>query len=360
MNCCLFLLLPFLLDLSDIVVAMAHDIEIGKLGKAKMAYADREIPWHRLGVPMKGLQTSAAMLAAAEADFDVVLAEVAAVDANGEILRNPDGTIVKITDSRATLRLNPDGTFDGLSTVGTRFTIQQNREVMDRAMDVVGATDGDAVVDTCGVLDEGREFFACIDLGALVIDPLGVNDQIQRYLLVRNGHNGKTPITFANTSIRAVCKNTVMAGLSSAQSVFTARHTRNADNAMEEARTILGMSVEWAKAFTNTANKLLATPMNAVKVDKVVQKTFPMKKDETQRQKNNREEIWSMVKGLYVNSNNAGGYGQNGWSMYNAIGEYLDHYRDGNATDRANASMSIYSWVTKTKKETEQYILSLA
>ena len=339
---------------------MAHDIEMSKTGKAKMAYADREIPWHRLGVPMKGLQTAEAMLAAAEADFDVVLAEVAAVDANGEILRNPDGSIVKVKDSRATLRVNPDGTFDGLSTVGTRFTIQQNREVMDRALDIVGASDGDAVVDTCGVLDEGREFFACLDLGALVIDPVGVNDTIQRYLLVRNGHNGKTPITFANTSIRAVCKNTVIAGLSSAQSVFTARHTRNAEHVMEEARTILGMSVEWSKAFAKTANDLLGVPMNPIKIDKVIQHVFPMKKDESQRQKNNREEIWSLVKGLYINSNNAGGFGDNGWSMLNAIGEYLDHYRDANATDKANASMNIYSWVTKTKKETENFILSLA
>ena len=78
---------------------MAHNLEITKDGRAKMAYADREVPWHRLGVPMTGLQTVEAMLAAAEADFDVVLAEVAAVDANGEILRNPDGTIVKVSRS---------------------------------------------------------------------------------------------------------------------------------------------------------------------------------------------------------------------------------------------------------------------
>jgi phage/plasmid-like protein (TIGR03299 family) len=210
------------------------------------------------------------------------------------------------------------------------------------------------------VLDEGREFFACIDLGSLVIDPLGIDDKIQRYLLVRNGHNGKTPITFANTSIRAVCKNTVMVGLSSAQSVFTARHTRNADSAMEEARTILGMSVEWSKAFTQTANELLSIPMTPMKVDKVLQKTFPIKKDETERQTRNREEIWLLVKGIYQNSHNSGEYGENGWSMHNAIGEYLDHYRDGNSIDKANASMNIYSWVSKTKKSAEDYILSLA
>ena len=30
---------------------MAHALEIDAAGRAKMAYADREIPWHRLGKP---------------------------------------------------------------------------------------------------------------------------------------------------------------------------------------------------------------------------------------------------------------------------------------------------------------------
>jgi hypothetical protein len=84
-----------------------------------------------------------------------------------------------------------------------------------------------------------------------------------------------------------------------------------------------------------------------------------MKPDESERQKKNREEVWGVVKGLYVNKNNAGGYGRNGWSMLNAVGEYLDHYRDADANDKASASMSVYSWVTKTKRETERHILSL-
>ena len=84
-----------------------------------------------------------------------------------------------------------------------------------------------------------------------------------------------------------------------------------------------------------------------------------MKKDETNRQKENREEIWSTINGLYVNKNNAGGFGNNGWSMFNAVGEYLDHYRKADSTDRAYASMDMYSWVTKTKAQTESYILSL-
>ena len=225
---------------------MAHELEISKSGIARMAYADREIPWHRLGVPMKGLQTAEAMLAAAKADFDVVTTKVAAVDADGNFIRNPDGTPVIIDDSRATVRVNEDGTFDGLATVGTRYVVQQNKDCLESALAVVGASKGDAVVDTCGVLHGGKEFFASIDLGALVIDPHGVNDKIERYLLVRNGHDGRTAITFANTSIRAVCKNTVIAGMKNAQRVFTARHTRNAETAIEEAQQVLKISTEWA------------------------------------------------------------------------------------------------------------------
>jgi phage/plasmid-like protein (TIGR03299 family) len=318
---------------------MAHDLEITSSGEAKMAYADREIPWHRLGVPMKGLQTAEAMLAAAQADFDVV-----------------------IRDSRATVRVNSDGSFDGLATVGTRYVVQQNRECLDYALSIVGASHGDAVVDTCGVLDGGREFFSSLDLGGLVIDPKGINDKIERYLLVRNGHNGKTAITFANTSIRAVCKNTVLAGLSSAQRVFTARHTRNAEYAIEEAQEVLNISTEWAKSFSATAEKMLSIPMPLAtgRFDSVLKSMFPEKSGETDRQRRNREKNVTLVRALYQNDKNAGGYGYNGWSAYNAITEYYDHYRDAGATERALASMNHTSSVTQAKLKAQELILAFS
>jgi len=341
---------------------MAHALEIDATGRAKMAYADREIPWHRLGQPMAGLQTAEAMLQAAQADFDVALTKVIAVDDDLNPLRNPDGSPVFISDSRATVRLNPNGTIDGLSTVGTRFVVQQNKDCLDRALAIVGASAGDALVDTCGVLNDGREFFACLDLGALIIDPNGINDKIQRYLLVRNGHDGKTAITYANTSIRAVCKNTVIAGLNNASAVFTARHTRNAESAIEDATEVIKLSTVWASNFNQVATNLLRVPIPAgsSSLDKVVNTVFPHKKDETERQKKNVDDVHIMVRSLYVNSKNAGGYGFNGWSAYNAIGEYLDHYRDAKPNERAVASMDMNSWVTRKKMEAQATILALA
>jgi phage/plasmid-like protein (TIGR03299 family) len=301
------------------------------------------------------------MLRAAEADFHVALTGVAAVDIDGQVLLGPDGNPLMVADSRATVRINHDGTYDALSTVGTRYVVQQNKECLDKALTIVGAAKGDAVVDTCGVLNGGREFFASIDLGSLVIDPLGVNDSIARYLLVRNGHDGKTPITYANTSIRAVCKNTVMAGMKSALRTFTARHTRNQEVAINEAQEVLNFSTAWADDFKESAEKMLSIsiPQNSYKLDKVLDAVFPKKKGETDRQRENREELNSLIRSLYLSDKNAGGYGFNGWSTYNTIVEYFDHYRSAKPAERAMSSMDSNSWVTKKKHEAQASILAL-
>lgn len=344
---------------------MSHGLDSTKAGKVRMAYADHQVPWHRLGTPMSGLQTADEMLRAAEADYKVVLTKVVPLDEDGNIImtENEDGMTVplEVEDSRATVRVNSDGTYDALSTVGTRYVVQQNEDCLHRALDIVGATAGDAVVDTCGVLNGGREFFACIDLGGLVIDPRGVNDKIERYLLVRNGHDGKTPITYANTSIRAVCKNTVQAGLAAALRTFTARHTRNQDSAIEHAQEVLNISTEWAVEFQKTAERMLSIPIpeSSRRLDSVLSAVFPQKKNETERQASNREEIINIVRGLYPSEKNGAGYGFNGWSLYNTIAEYFDHYRDAKPTERAQSSMDPNSWVTKKKFEAQGVILSL-
>lgn len=338
---------------------MAHNLAFDSKG-AMIAYADREIPWHRLGKPMRGLQTIDDMLTAARADYNVTLTRVAAISETGDVLRHADGTPVLIEDSRATVRHDKDGTYVGLATVGTRYNVHQNAEVTDRALAIIGATRGDAVMDTVGVLDEGREFFASIDLGTLVIDPTGVNDRIARYLLVRNGHNGKVPITYANTDIRAVCKNTVVMGMNNAQRIFKARHTANADTAIEDAQKVLEISTEWAKNFRETAEKMLAIPFapGSGRIDTVLNKVFPEKTGETDRQKRNRMDVNDTVRALYGNERNAAGYGHNGWSVYNAVVEYLDHYRDAKPDDRALTSMDENSWVSKAKLTAQAAVLT--
>lgn len=341
---------------------MAHELEINADGSARFAYAKGGgIPWHHLGVPMEGLQTVDAMLEASGADYQVRLTRVAAVDDDGNFIVDGKGRPVIIDDSRATIRDNGDGTLDGLATVGTRYVVKQNREVAERALAVVGASDGEAIVDTAGVLQDGKRFFMTIDLGPLVIDPIGINDKIARYLVVSTGHDGVWPVRYANTEIRAVCNNTVRLGLREAERVFVARHTKNIDSAFDDARQVLNISVEWAQGFKEMAEQMLSisVPKSSAKIDKVLDRVFPVKKDETERQRNNRERQNMIIRAIYDSEKNAGGFGYNGWAMVNAIGEYLDHHREADIAERAFASLDDNSWVTRTKLLAQDAVLAL-
>lgn len=342
---------------------MSHEIEFTQNGVPRFAYSTGGgIPWHNLGVPLDGLSTVAEILQAAGADYEVMLTRVAAVDEDGSFITNPDGSPIIIDDSRATVRSNRDGTYDGLSTVGTRYVVKQNVEVAERALAVVGASKGDAVVDTAGVLSEGRRFFMTIDLGSLVIDPSGVADKIARYLVVSTGHDGIWPVRYANTDIRAVCQNTVRLGLDNASSVFVARHTKNIDSVIDDARQVLNISATWADSFTEMAELMLGidVPSGSTKVDKVINSVFPKKSLETERQAKNRDRQNAVLRAIYQSSKNAGSFGYNGWTIYNAIVEYLDHHRDSDIKERAIASMDDTSWVTKTKLRAQQAVLNLA
>lgn len=342
---------------------MSHDLDSTRDGSARFAYADHTAPWHHLGTPMRGLQTIEPMLEAAHADFEVLVTRVAAVDDTGNLIYGPDGLPVIIEDSRATVRRDIDGTYGGLTTVGTRFVPTQNRETLERALAVVGATAGDAVIDTVGVLRGGARFFASIDLGPLVLDPTGAADRIERYLLVFNGHDGKVPITYANTDLRAVCQNTVTMGLNRAARTFKARHTRNSvDFMVEDAREVLAISVDWAKEFKAMAESMMgiAVPQSSARLDRVLDAAFPVKSDASDLQKRNRDETVTLVKALYGNDKNIGKVGANGWAAYNAVVEYLDHYRPGTVAERAMTVMDDTSWVVKTKLATQQAVLALA
>jgi hypothetical protein len=322
-------------------------------GKTSFAYnKNAGIPWHQTGQSMSGFQTVDTMLTAAHADYDVEVVPL--------YVQAPDGTFVELESKKATARTNPHtGAYQPLASVGNRYVPVQNREVLERALTVVGASKGDAIIDTLGVLDEGRRFFAAIDLGTLVIDPMGAADRIARYLLVYSSHDGTVPITYSNTDVRAVCQNTVRMALAAAQSTFKAKHTHGFSIRIEEAQEVLRLSTEWATEFKNAAEQMMLIPMTPGRLDRVIDGAFPEAKAVTDRQIANRMEIVDTIKTIYAGPKNAGIVGTNGWAAWNAVVEYLDHHRDGTPEERALTSMDETSWVTKRKLAAQQAVLSL-
>jgi len=324
-------------------------------GAASLAYnAGGGTPWHGLGTAVDGQQTAQEMLRIAKADYEVVLQPVFIQDANGEF--------VVVKDRFATTRVDHDGTTQAFEVMKKRYSVVQNAHVLNKALGVVGASGGDAIIETVGVLYDGRQFFASIDLGTLFIDPTGVNDKIHRYLLVQTSHDGTTPIVYANTDIRAVCANTVRFGIEAARSVFKARHTPNVDATLEEAQKVLRLSTDWAEAFSAKAEELLSIEVrqNSQKVDRVLNTLWNPSEADTDRKVANREAIVTDVRNRFANPRNIGAVGENGWALYNAIVEHYDHGRNGSETSRAIASMSATSIVSQRKVAAQEAVLALA
>lgn len=327
------------------------------------AYSDRILPWHRLGTAVPDGATVEEMLDIASCNYDVFTTNVAAVDANGNMLYDSSGRPVIINDSRATVRSNADGSFKGISTVGTRYVVQQNREVLDRAVSVAKImrglkSDENVRVDACGSIGGGREFFATIHLGTNTIDPNGIADQIDEYLVVRNGHDGKTPITFVNTPIRVVCKNAIMVAVNEASKKVTARHTKNADSIVNDGMEVAKQWGNLSRKTQKIAERMIAVPIANNDTVASVARNVLFRSSGKKSTQHLDFAVESIVN-LYLNNRNSASYGKNGWSLYNAIVEYLDHERDANPIERAETTMDSTSWVSKKKLIAAQSVLTL-
>jgi phage/plasmid-like protein (TIGR03299 family) len=335
---------------------MSHELEMNQDGSANFAYRiGGGAPWHGLGHAIEGHMTAPKILEICQADYEVQLVPVYA--------KNPvTDEFVEIPERFATGRqdLHTDE-FHPWETVKGRYAVVQNSVVLDKALAVVGASHGDAVMETAGVLNDGREFFATIDLGTVVIDPNGAADSIGRYLLIHTSHDGTAPITYACTDIRAVCSNTVRFGKSVAKSTYTARHTTNVEGRLDEAGEVLGMFSDWAVAFKAEAERMLgaSVPKGSGKVDAVLDAVWPESAADTDRKLRNRNAVVTSVRNRLGNERNAGGYGYNAWSLLQAITEHVDHGRDVGGTTAAQQSMSLSGAATLAKVRAHEAIRDL-
>jgi hypothetical protein len=102
----------------------------------------------------------------------------------------------------------------------------------------------------------------------------------------------------------------------------------------------------------------IQAPLGGKKIDSVIEAVFPKEKGETERQKNNREEVYELIRNIYLNDRNAGKFGFNGWSLYNAIVEYIDFYRPSDPVAGAIAAMDENSSATQKKMLAHRAVVS--
>ncbi len=319
---------------------MAHELETAN---GQTAFASlREPAWHGLGTVFTEEVSTAKMLELAHLDnWNVRLEDVAI----------PEGFESDKSYSFVT-RTNPfnPAQNDVLGVVGERYVPLQNEDLFDFG-DLM--LDGGGRWETAGSIKGGRQVFGSLALEReTILDPNGVSDKVNTYLLVNTSHDGSIAIQASITPVRVVCANTLNLALKGkAKQSFKIRHTSTASGKVAQAREALGLANRYMDEFDKLAQEMISKEITKAKFDEIVALAYPApEKDAKGSFKKHNDKI-DLIQSIYVGQYNNTISGT-AWGAFNALTERLDWYRSGRGGDNESilAAASGFDPVTTAEK----------
>jgi phage/plasmid-like protein (TIGR03299 family) len=300
---------------------MAHNIETFTDGTAAFVSA-RQDAWHRLGtVTTEAFTAQDAMELARLGGWNVRTAPLIA-QVPGE-----DGTTIPqpVEGAYATVRDNPiTRAPEALGTVGPGYTPVQNEAHCDLLNALVG--ESGAHFETAGSLHGGRQVFVTLKLPRTMT--FSGRDSIDLYIAALNSHDGSSAFRLIVTPVRIVCANTQAAALARARGTFSIRHTSGAQGRILEARNALQLTWQYADAFEEEAERMIATELEREEFAQIVEGVFPAPQGPgvTAQKRRTHQRKVSALNDLFTNSPTLEGVRGTRWAGYQAVTEYLDHF----------------------------------
>lgn len=300
---------------------MAHDLESVN---GQTAFASlRQPAWHGLGTVFTDEVNTNEMLKLAHLnDWNVRLEDVA----------TPDGFNSDKSYSFVT-RTNPfdRSTNDILGVVGERYVPLQNEDLFSFGDNLL---DGGGRWETAGSIKGGRVVFGSIALtDSITLDPNGIADKIDNYLLINTSHDGSIAIQASITPVRVVCANTLNLALSSfkgkkdVKQTFKIRHTQTAEGKIAVAREALGLAHKYIDEFSTIANEMIQTEITKAQFDKIVELAYPAPTKDAKGSQKKYDGKIDLLQSIYVGDYNNTISGT-AWGAFNALTERLDWYRN--------------------------------
>jgi phage/plasmid-like protein (TIGR03299 family) len=324
---------------------MAHELETVN---GQTAFASlREPAWHGLGTVFENEVTTKEMLDLAHlSNWNVRLEDVAI----------PDGFASDKSYSFVTRTnpFNPEQN-DVLGVVGERYVPLQNEDLFDFG-DLM--LDGGGRWETAGSIKGGRQVFGSLALEReTVLDPNGVSDKVNTYLLINTSHDGSVAIQASITPVRVVCANTLNLALGSLKGKkgikqsFKIRHTATASGKVQQAREALGLANAYMDEFDKLAQKMIETEITKAKFDELLALAYPAPEKDAKGSFKKYNDKIDQLQAIYVGEYNNTISGT-AWGAFNAMTERLDWYRTGRGDSNESilASASGFDPVTTAEK----------
>lgn len=274
-----------------------------------MMYVGEE-PWHGLGKRLINPPTSEEAMKEADLDWTVKLHPITA-------------NKVKFNDYLAIMR-ETDNQLYGVVRPG--WTPLQNVDAFKFFDPIVKA--GLAEYHTAGSLKNGEKVWILAKIRRKSAE-IVKKDFVDCYILLTNGHNGKWGVRVQFTPIRVVCWNTcTVAENSSVEKAIRIIHSAKVAKNLEDLRELIdvanqtfNLTFEQYKRFANTGIKNLE--------QYITRSFYPKKADIKSVGEDEITRTVSKVIQLYKNGRGSNIPGVSGsvWAAYNAVTEYVDHFR---------------------------------
>ena len=326
---------------------MAHELEINEeTGEATFASL-RQPAWHNLGTVFQEEVNTEQMLKLAHLDnWNVRLEDVTI----------PAGFASDKSYSFVT-RTNPfdKDQNDVLGIVGERYVPLQNEDLFSFGDNLL---DGGGRWETAGSIKGGRQVFGSIALtNSITLDPNGIADKIDNYLLINTSHDGSIAIQASITPVRVVCANTLNLALSSfrgkkaPKQTFKIRHTQTAEGKIAVAREALGLANSYIDEFSKMANEMIGKTITDNEFMEIIALAYPAPEKDAKGSFKKYETKVDLLQGIYRGQYNDTIAGT-AWGAYNALTERLDWYRSARGGDSENiyASASGFDPIINAEK----------
>jgi len=277
---------------------MAHLIE-------SMYSAGRVPTWHGLGTMVDEAPDSERALVMAGLNWNVVPKPVMV---GGIVVPN---YVANVRDSDNSV----------LGIISEKYKIVQNSEAFSFTDELLRSSDGEIKYETAGSLAGGKRVWMLAKLPEIEL----VGDRTTPYLVFTNSHDGKGSIKVAITPIRVVCQNTLNLALDKASRSWSAIHTGNLENKLNEAQRTLGMANQYLSNLKEQAELLVNKSITDNEVADYIKFLIDIPDNASDRKKENLKEMRKGLIRRYTQAEDIAKFRGNFWGFLNATSDFATH-----------------------------------
>jgi len=304
-------------------------------------FSVKEIPWHQLGKIIQNAPSIEEGIKLAGLDWKVGLKPLFLADG-------------RKVGARAVIRESDNAI---LGEVGSKYHALQNDKAFEFFEPFIKS--GEITLETAGSLDGGRKIWVLAQMNRNPIEVVK-GDEVRKYLLLTNRHDGAASVQVGFSPIRVVCANTLAAAISATDSsLLRVRHTSKVEIALEKVQEMVNTANQQFEATGEAFKAMARAGVSMRDLKKYVHLVFYPQVSEdaiTERQQTRLDSITSDITRLFETGYGNSMPGVNGtmWALYNGVTQYLTHEAKDNADSRLDSL-----WFG-TNKQTNARAMSVA